>query len=91
MTIGVEIASFSHREIDECPVDPRQGAYYAVGCRVPPNKVGLSDFENMWTGGVEEGSLSRISTGEGLVPNTESSFLSLAKLKSPVITPLASG
>ena len=91
MRVAVEIASFSHRTIDKCLVNLGQCAYYAVGCRVSPSEVGLSDLEDMRKGGVEEGSLSRISISEGLIPDFESSFLWFANIEVPVITPMASG
>ena len=78
MRKALEIASFSHWETDKRPFNSGQCSYCAVGCRVSPCKVGLSDFEDMRKRRVEEGSLSRISVCEGLVPNFESSFLWLA-------------
>ena len=89
--IAVEVTSFSHREIDECSIKPGQCAYCAIGCGVSPCKVGLSDFEDTRNKGMEQGSLSRISLGEGLIPNIEPSFLCLANIEVPVITPTTSG
>ena len=62
MRIAVEIASFSHGDIDKCSINPEQCAYCSISCRVSPWKVGLSD----WKSGVEEGSFSRITVSEGL-------------------------
>ena len=66
MRIALEIASFSHGDIDKCSINPDQCEYCAISCRVTPWKVVLSDFEDMRKRGVEEGSLSRITVSEGL-------------------------
>ena len=72
----MEVACFSHREIDEC-----SRASCAIGCGVSPCEVALSNFEDTRKKGIKEGSLSRISFSEGLVPSIESSLLRLANVK----------
>ena len=81
MGVAMEVAYFSHREIDKCSINPGQRAYKTIGCRASPCKVGLSDFEDTRKKGMEEGSFHRISVSEGMIPNIESSFLWLANIE----------
>ena len=79
--VAMEIACFSHREIDKCSVNPGQCACRTTGCRVSPCKVRLGNFEDMKKRGMEEGSLSRISVSECRIPHIETSFLWLAHVE----------
>ena len=72
--IAVEIACFSHMEIDECPVNSGQSAYCTISCTAFPCEVRLCDFEDMLEKRPEKGSLPRITVRKSLVPNVESSF-----------------
>ena len=81
MGVAMEIECFSHRKIDKCSINPGQCAYNTIECRVSPCKVKLSNFENVREKKVKEGSLSRVTVGECLIPNIESPFLWLANIE----------
>ena len=81
MRIAVEVPCFSHRDIDKCSVNSGQSAYCAIGCRVSPSVVRLSNLENIRKKEMEKGSLSHITVSEGLIPRVESSFLWLANIE----------